>query len=586
MALPIFQRTVTNSAGDVIEGAQVSVFDESTGLPSTIYSNREGTAALPNPFLTGSDGLASFYAQQGEYRISVSSVAGSVTWRYQPLIGTLDEGAAVLQAGIYAQNALASANAAIDARDVAIGAANYKGPWEGKTSSGSIGDSYSYDGAYIYALNVNLANISTSEPSSTNTDYQLINEIPFEPSVKPTMVLDFANENFEIYDGFGTGFVKKPLNNIVTHTRASSATGVDPIGRVGTVGTNIPRLVFEDGVAKGYLSEKARTNLLTNSEFPNGLSDAPLRAGLVTLDTMDYGDGSVNAIAFGYDGATNSYAVKSNYTGVIGTNYYFSVFVETDDGLPPSFNSSDPLSSLNDLALIVNQSTVSPTGYTIKKQAGDVYKVSAKIENAQTSGAQNGVRKYSTNSPRTFKVTGYQLEVGSFPTSYIKTQASTVTRSSDSMVRTLGDEWNPNEGTFVVEFGGSQINKTGLIYPYVFSIRDGVNSVLYLLKDAASTQSNTTYTLRAGTLPTHSEITNIPSDSVKFTIRYGGGSLMISTNGRASQTTVFNDAVNSNLLGILCRSDNLTNPLNTSIKSLTYYPKALPANELQELSRL
>ncbi|AFM54866.1 tail protein [Marinomonas phage P12026] len=146
MALPIFQRTVTNSAGDVIEGAQVSVFDESTGLLSTIYSNREGTAALSNPFLTGSDGLASFYAQQGEYRISVSSVAGSVTWRYQPLIGTLDEGAAVLQAGIYAQESAGYANTAIDARDVAIGAANYKGDWTVSTNV-LQGESYSYSGS-------------------------------------------------------------------------------------------------------------------------------------------------------------------------------------------------------------------------------------------------------------------------------------------------------------------------------------------------------------------------------------------------------------------------------------------------------
>lgn len=146
MALPIFQRTVTNSAGDVIEGAQVSVFDESTGLLSTIYSNRDGTTALSNPFLTGSDGLASFYAQQGEYRISVSSVAGSVTWRYQPLIGTLDEGAAVLQAGIYAQEAAGYANTAIDARDVAIGAANYKGDWTVSTNV-LQGESYSYSGS-------------------------------------------------------------------------------------------------------------------------------------------------------------------------------------------------------------------------------------------------------------------------------------------------------------------------------------------------------------------------------------------------------------------------------------------------------
>lgn len=88
MALPIFQRTVTNDSGDVINGAEVTVVDEATGLNATLFSDRAGTVPLTNPFFTGSDGLAQFYAAPGEYRITASGVAGAVTWRFSAMVGS------------------------------------------------------------------------------------------------------------------------------------------------------------------------------------------------------------------------------------------------------------------------------------------------------------------------------------------------------------------------------------------------------------------------------------------------------------------------------------------------------------------
>jgi hypothetical protein len=88
MALPIFQRTVVDDAGNVLAGATVTVTNESTGLAATIYSDRNGSVPLTNPFTTGSDGLARFYAAAGEYRIQASLGGTSVDWRYQVLTGT------------------------------------------------------------------------------------------------------------------------------------------------------------------------------------------------------------------------------------------------------------------------------------------------------------------------------------------------------------------------------------------------------------------------------------------------------------------------------------------------------------------
>lgn len=55
--------------------------------------------------------------------------------------------------------------------DAASASANYKGEWSGKTNAGSVGESYGHNND-IWALNVNLADLSTSEPSDSNSDWQ------------------------------------------------------------------------------------------------------------------------------------------------------------------------------------------------------------------------------------------------------------------------------------------------------------------------------------------------------------------------------------------------------------------------------
>ena len=88
MALPIWQRTITTESGDVIPGAEVEVVNEATGLAADIFSNRAGTTPRTNPFFTGADGFAQFYVAPGEYRITATGPTGSITWRWNALVGS------------------------------------------------------------------------------------------------------------------------------------------------------------------------------------------------------------------------------------------------------------------------------------------------------------------------------------------------------------------------------------------------------------------------------------------------------------------------------------------------------------------
>jgi len=90
MALPIFQRTVVNEAGDIIPSAQIEVRLESTDELATVYSDRDGLIELSNPFFADSSGLARFYCNPNEYKITATGNGQAIEWRYVVIIDTND----------------------------------------------------------------------------------------------------------------------------------------------------------------------------------------------------------------------------------------------------------------------------------------------------------------------------------------------------------------------------------------------------------------------------------------------------------------------------------------------------------------
>lgn len=152
---------------------------------------------------------------------------------------------------------------------------------------------------------------------------------------------------------------------------------------------------------------RARYNLLTESEFRNGVTDAPIRGGLLTATTMT---GFAGALAFGKDGVTGTFAYKS-FAHAAGSTYTMSVFVQMDDGLAPTFANAVPSSGLNPFAVISNgQVAASASEYVVTQISGSLYRVSWTYVASGTNG-NTGVVAYTTNNNRTFKVTGYQLIV-------------------------------------------------------------------------------------------------------------------------------------------------------------------------------
>jgi len=84
MARAIWQKTVTDNTGAPSNGAQVTVTIQGGGA-ATIFSAQSGGSARSNPFTTGSDGIARFYADRGYYNVSVFKDGSTVSFPWNNL---------------------------------------------------------------------------------------------------------------------------------------------------------------------------------------------------------------------------------------------------------------------------------------------------------------------------------------------------------------------------------------------------------------------------------------------------------------------------------------------------------------------
>lgn len=91
MAFGRYNFSVVDDSGNVVNGASVEVRHETVGAPLAIlFSDRDGTTPLANPY-TASDGAnAGFFVGGGAYRVTVTSGALSRDWRYVA-VGTAQE---------------------------------------------------------------------------------------------------------------------------------------------------------------------------------------------------------------------------------------------------------------------------------------------------------------------------------------------------------------------------------------------------------------------------------------------------------------------------------------------------------------
>ncbi len=191
-------------------------------------------------------------------------------------------------------------------------------------------------------------------------------------------------------------------------SRATTATRINSSGLIETVANNIPRINYENGCGS-WLFEPQRTNLLTYSnDFSqwNGSS-------YITPNSAISPDGTLNASLFSHSGGVFPQIALSGITFVSGADYIPSLYVKSDG------------TSQVQHSLIVNNVVVNFT------PTDEWVRISDLIVSPDTSGSFVIAQNTPSSVPASFYIWGAQLEAGSYPTSYIPTSGSQVTRNQD-----------------------------------------------------------------------------------------------------------------------------------------------------------
>jgi hypothetical protein len=371
-------------------------------------------------------------------------------------------------------------------------------------------------------------------------------------------------------------------------SRASTATYIDSTGTLQTAGVDVARddaYGYMDGVLKpiGLLLEEQRTNL---EKYGDISSNWELTRGDANYHNEIFIDGELSATTI----TCNEY----------GSMYLFRRFIDYTQG--KTYTASYYVKSgsyTGDVRLVVSDNIAEGTGikFIFNIGNGTITDVNGEFINAEIEKTSNGFYRvwvtFTAGSTGSGGYTtflwvqdaqigdsiitgGMQFEEGSYPTSYIPTQGTQVTRAADvssspqvtrtvdECVRTLGDEFNPDEGTIYVEYevpsrGGFSsfaitLGKDGSDYIGIgYNNSAGANTVAFIVINGTAYSAmgtsemrgeygetvRTTLSFKAGEPAVFSSrgvsvsaVTSLPSDlsvlkdSLKFNGQVGGGSFV------------------------------------------------------------
>jgi len=194
--------------------------------------------------------------------------------------------------------------------------------------------------------------------------------------------------------------------------RASSATRVNKDGLIETVGSGEPRIDFKDNTKGALKLEPQRSNLIS---YSNDYSQSYWRKGLNTTVTNNYAispEGKQNATRIQMPDTTYTF-LDAYFLNLQGSNLTISFYAKNNGGAASmvTFNPIDALETIN---------------------LTDEW-VRYVVTGVGNSNVRVGIDNISGGGDVDFLLYGFQLEVGSYATSYIPTsgQANGVTRVAD-----------------------------------------------------------------------------------------------------------------------------------------------------------
>jgi hypothetical protein len=389
--------------------------------------------------------------------------------------------------------------------------------------------------------------------------------------------------------------VSKTFSQIITFTRASTATYFDSTGTLTSAAVDAPRLDYNPSTlaALGFLVEESRTNLLLQSaDFTTSWGQSNVTITANTTASPDGGTNGDTLLINSAGAATN----QTSQTFTAGSTITITVFAKKNASNFIRFEAGNLVNCWFDLNTGVTGTNSAGSGNvlfsakSIQAISNGWYRCILTV--TTTTITTLGVIIFATNTDNNTSsinssifLWGAQLEAGAFPTSYIPTTTTALTRSQDrAVVNTLSPWYNSVAGTIYAEFsltlpasGGNQFSTQTSDNSYNNRIVNNISATAFPNTSTVSGGTSDGFASVAGTVTANT--------TAKVAAAYASNDLAISLNGGtvATDNTV---TIPSGLTRFDLGSDHLgfNNVKAGYLRRITYYPRALSAAELQAIT--
>jgi hypothetical protein len=373
--------------------------------------------------------------------------------------------------------------------------------------------------------------------------------------------------------------VTKNFSDIITFTRASTATFFNSSGVLTSAAINDPRFDYDPLTlaARGLLIEEMRANLLPYSEQFDNISGWVVQstAPTITPNTVESPAGTFTAdtITFAATDSRIRNAVGLSFTA--GVSYTFSIYVKAVG------------TSLNKIRFAFFDGAQQNSPDLIVSNAVWTRLTTTFIAANTTASGSLQIRNATDNLANSLYIWGAQLEAGAFPTSYIPTTTTALTRNADvASVNTLAPWYNATEGTLYGEITDAAI-AVGGVSRRIANINDGTEADRITIGWAGATSvaaafvtdnsvAQAGFTSPAGAYP-------FPT---KVALAYKAADFQAAVNGSAFATVSSGTVptVNRMTIGDVVTGTTGAQNINGHVRRITYYPRRLSQAELAAIT--
>ena len=320
-----------------------------------------------------------------------------------------------------------------------------------------------------------------------------------------------------------------------------------------------PRIDYTDSLTSpSFLLEPQRTNLITYSEDFSNSSWAKNNCTINSNNAISP-DGTQNADKLDFT-TSNGEIVRTTTGFVVGQEYTMSFYAKTESG------------TLDFTYGNMNYVSVSGTATTEWQR----------FELTQTLPSATRFPKIQTTEIGSLLLWGFQVEQGSYATSYIPTSGSTVTRAQETCTGAGNvSTFNSTEGVLYAEIAALADDETFRM----ISVSDGTNDNRVRINYTATNQQIQSRVIVGGAQQANISKNLNVTDFTKIALSYKQNQVKLYINGELIGTNTSVTMPSANTFNVLnFDGSNGSNIFYGKTKGVYVFNEALTDDELQQLT--